>query len=762
VYSHAVNETSVFRTLAAFLLILNVGCRSTDRATLNTELSRADELIEAEQYVQAVELYERVVNDSPQNGMARMKLANAYQRIGKWLEASREAVRAAHLMPGNLDAQLLAARLVLLQAGFEQAASIMSRLLRDHPENVEALILWGNASARLFESNYALNKLTDKIERPDAFDAARRELRSGVTQETDRAAEAAFRKAFELAPDLPEARYSLVNFLWATGRPAEGETLLKRLADENPDYTALNHALGSYYLSRKQVSEAERYLKRAAATGTYGAAARLTLANYYEAAHRDRDALSLLTTIMIVDGTSSDLSLRMADIEFRLGSRDRAMRRLDALLAREPHNLRGVLLKARFLSAMGDAARALPFASAAAAGNATSAEARATLAEVLEATGDLEGAFDEYTQALRLDLDAARPALGATRVALALGRNKEAEQLARQAIRKNPGNKDAATALVNALVGLRDYSAAERELKPLLARYPDSPDVLVSLGRVRMARGEDDAALSAFMRALRSAPDSQDALASLVALKLKQRKVEAARQFAEAALRAHPQSPACLLLAARVYDEQNDLMRAESTLRQVLEVEGENIRASVALADVLMRQQRSAEARRLLDQLVERKPRSLEAQASLAKLLEQMGRITEARARYERILAQDPRAASAAHQLAKLHVDHDGNLDVALGLAIRAKQQLPNDPAVSDVLGWIYAKKNLPTLALPHLRDAVRVSPNNATYRYHLGSAYLTDGDQQKAQAELARALQIDQHFPDAARARAALASIQK
>jgi Tfp pilus assembly protein PilF len=81
---------------------------------------------------------------------------------------------------------------------------------------------------------------------------------------------------------------------------------------------------------------------------------------------------------------------------------------------------------------------------------------------------------------------------------------------------------------------------------------------------------------------------------------------------------------------------------------------------------------------------------------------------------------------------------------------------------VSDVLGWIYAKKNLPTLALPHLRDAVRASPDNATYRYHLGSAYLSDGDRQKAQTELARALQIDQHFPDAARARAALASIPK
>ncbi len=270
-YSHAVDEASVFRTLAAFLLILSIGCRSTARAPLNAELSRADQLIEAEQYVQAVELYQRVVNDSPQNGMARMKLANAYQRVGKWLEASREAVRAALLMPDNLDAQLLAARLVLLQAGFEQAASIMSRLLRDHPENVEALILLGNASARLFESNYALNKLADKIERPDAVDVARRELRSALLRKRI----ARPRLRFERRSNLRRScRRRNSHWSISCGQPAvptEGETLLKRLADESPGYTTLNHALGSFYLSRKQVSEAERYLKIAAATGTYGA-----------------------------------------------------------------------------------------------------------------------------------------------------------------------------------------------------------------------------------------------------------------------------------------------------------------------------------------------------------------------------------------------------------------------------------------------------------------------------------------------------------
>jgi Tfp pilus assembly protein PilF len=63
---------------------------------------------------------------------------------------------------------------------------------------------------------------------------------------------------------------------------------------------------------------------------------------------------------------------------------------------------------------------------------------------------------------------------------------------------------------------------------------------------------------------------------------------------------------------------------------------------------------------------------------------------------------------------------------------------------------------------MPHLEDAVRGAPNNATFRYHLGSAYLTLAQSGKAAAELTRALEIDRNFAQAAQARAALASIRR
>jgi len=95
-------------------------------------------------------------------------------------------------------------------------------------------------------------------------------------------------------------------------------------------------------------------------------------------------------------------------------------------------------------------------------------------------------------------------------------------------------------------------------------------------------------------------------------------------------------------------------------------------------------------------------------------------------------------------------------------LAAGAKQLLPNDPAVNDVVGSVYARKGLPVAALPYFQDAVRVEPGNATYRYHLGSAYRGAGRLRLARDEFARALQIDPNSVFADQARQAVGAMPK
>ena len=79
----------------------------------------------------------------------------------------------------------------------------------------------------------------------------------------------------------------------------------------------------------------------------------------------------------------------------------------------------------------------------------------------------------------------------------------------------------------------------------------------------------------------------------------------------------------------------------------------------------------------------------------------------------------------------------------------------------NDVVGWVYVKKHDSHRALSYLQNAVRGAPDNSTYHFHLGTAYRSEAQFARARDEFRRALQLDPNFPQAAQARAELASIR-
>jgi Flp pilus assembly protein TadD len=144
----------------------------------------------------------------------------------------------------------------------------------------------------------------------------------------------------------------------------------------------------------------------------------------------------------------------------------------------------------------------------------------------------------------------------------------------------------------------------------------------------------------------------------------------------------------------------------------------------------------------------------------LAVLLESQGRTADAETEYQHTLALDPRAAVAANNLAWLYVAGNRNLDQALQLAQTAQHQLPDEPRVSDTLGWIFVKKNMAPQAIPLLEASVRIAPGDPTFQYHLGMAYVQTGDWDKARRALKQALALKPDFDGAADAKSALATI--
>ena len=88
----------------------------------------------------------------------------------------------------------------------------------------------------------------------------------------------------------------------------------------------------------------------------------------------------------------------------------------------------------------------------------------------------------------------------------------------------------------------------------------------------------------------------------------------------------------------------------------------------------------------------------------------------------------------ALNNLAFAKAQDGVDLDQALTMSQKARQQMPNSPAVSDTLGWIYVKKNLSDDAVRIFKDLVAQVPDNPTFHYHYGVG--TDAEGRQAVSE--------------------------
>jgi tetratricopeptide (TPR) repeat protein len=216
------------------------------------------------------------------------------------------------------------------------------------------------------------------------------------------------------------------------------------------------------------------------------------------------------------------------------------------------------------------------------------------------------------------------------------------------------------------------------------------------------------------------------------------------------------------LLGGATFLALGDLPRAESLYRHVIELDPSNFEAYRKLAFVYKAQNRLDEAMKQYEAAARQQPKgAAAARTMIGMILTLQNKNDEARKQYEQALAVDPQAAVAANNLAWDYAEKGTNLDVALSLAQTAKARLPNSADASDTLGWIYYKKGLATLAITALKQGVEQNSADPLVRYHLGLAYLKNGDRPQAREALQQALQLNPKFSASDDARRMLATIK-
>jgi tetratricopeptide (TPR) repeat protein len=552
-------------------------------------------------------------------------------------------------------------------------------------------------------------------------------------------------------------------FYLSAGRVAEGEEALKATLHLDGSDLRANRALALIHLASNRAADAEPYLKKVVEVSKT-TAARLALADYYTDARRWDDAIQTLHSIGSDDRQGLLASrTRLAAIHQAVGHAAEARKTLDDVLAQDPKYPAALVLNARFLMADRRVDDALAHARAATDADPNLAPAHFELGKIYAATDRLDEAARAFGEVLKLNPRAAAAEYELARVQLSRGQTDAAIQSARQALRHQPDSSRIHLLLVRALIASADVAQAEHELKTLLVRHPNVSTVHCQAGLIYLVKGDHAAAKRAFERAQALDRLSFEALSGLVSLDMSARKVTDARARVDTRLTETPDDARALMLAAKVYAAGGDTTRTEQVLRRAIETAPSNLEAFAMLGHLFVALGKLDQAKAEFDAIATRRPgtaSATSAQTMVGLILHMQNRLTDAQKQYEQILAASPRSVIAANNLAWLYADQGVKLDVALGLAQTAVQQAPDQPELTDTLGWVYYKKNLQPLAIAAFQRSVERDAKNPVYHYHLGLAYAKSGEQAKAKQSLEKAIALEPNFAGSSDARRLLATI--
>lgn len=347
----------------------------SDAATLKRlgDVARARERTE-----EARDFYQRALDADPACHAARFGLGEVARDAGD-LAAAAGHYRA--VLAGQPDAHLVHYPLAqtLLRLGEREAAEVHLRASAERPS------AGGLASC------------------PDTLDDERQLLITGAPIHIARGRQAAaegdsalelseYRKAVELAPDLPLALQSLGHALARRGETAQAHELYARAVAIEPEDAGLHFDLGLLSISLGHADEARQHLETAVELKPDRVEPRLHLGRLLQQQGRAADAMALVEPILEVEPDHPQARLQRAGCLVQLGRRVEAAADLGRLLDdAPPPDAPSRLQLAGALAALGDLDRALPHLQAVLELDpdpATAGRAHTTLAALYEARGD--------------------------------------------------------------------------------------------------------------------------------------------------------------------------------------------------------------------------------------------------------------------------------------------------------------------------------------------------------------------------------------
>jgi tetratricopeptide (TPR) repeat protein len=420
---------------------------------------------------------------------------------------------------------------------------------------------------------------------------------------------------------------------------------------------------------------------------------------------------------------------------------------LNDALKKNPHDVEALLQRSQIYLRKRDFGEALGDLDQAIIVSPGSAQAHFLRSKIFWARQDQVRRRDDLLAALRAAPDSMPARLELADALLRMNKPKEAVQTLEEAPDNQKRTLAFSIAYNWALIGLGDGGAARKGIDRTLT-VSKSPQVMLQDGLLKYAARDFAGARSSLKQVLREKPDDARALSLLVDTYVAQNQRAAATEEIRQLVREQPKSLSVQMLWIRWLIRDNQKVEARKALAATIAANPQSSEPLIVSAGLDFNDGQLASARSTLKNLLRLDSQNIEAHMLAGQIEEASGNLADAVTCYRKALALDDDNLFALNNLAYLLSREPSHLEEALGLARKAKDQVPDSPEVLDTLGWLYYRKGLYDLAAKELEHALAKAEWPAI-QFHLGLTYNRLGNTAKGGRLLAAALAKDSKLAD-------------
>ncbi len=634
-------------------------------------IDRATRALQARNYAAALRYYQRAYATDPNNPYAQNGVPETLSIMKRYPQAAAAYRRLLAVRPNDLKAQRGLADVLTYSGRYAEALPLYKKILGRYPRD--------------FQSAYQVAQILTWTKRyQEAFPYYRRAL---ALRSNDAAVWTTYGEALSFANEALPARNAF-----------------QRALQIRPGYTPALLGVGNLFLYNRDYPNAIARYRAVLRTQPRNTAALVGLGDALAFSDQPREAFAPYRAALAIDRNARGARLGLGRALILAGDDEAGLAQLRMVLAREPNNAEALNLTGVTLGG-------------GTASPAQRAQSLALLQRLLPVQRDPDDQAQTLSNIARIKADSG-DAAGATAAYL-------------EALRRAPGNTQAATSYAQFLIREDKLDEALGVLDTVTAREPDNVRALILEIAVQSQLG-NAARVNALLARLDTLPPgtTEDTLEMAYALRAANNP-EAANRVLNNLISRAPQTPGLLAQIARFEKDSGSAHWPAAVARygQILQAEPNNLDARFNLAEVLYWQKKYAAAKQEVAYVLQRDPKH-EAAQNLDTTLElrledpEGTRGVAARRNIEARLKDDPQNVPARLLLGQVEIStkqfkraievysgvvktNPNNLEARLGLA----RSLYYDRQVDE--------------SIAAYRELIRLAPADAQVKLELAQIFL-------------------------------------